>query len=82
MAASTTSQVYIDVIEDVMVKVRDEFVNNGGPGEEVLKELQAVISLLCLCYSHSSMISLLIIRMKKLMRLFDAFTSNLKRVLI
>lgn len=44
MAASTTSQVYIDVIEDVMVKVRDEFINNGGPGEEVLKELQAVIS--------------------------------------
>lgn len=42
-AASSTSQVYIDVIEDVMVKVRDEFVNNGGPGEEVLKELQAVI---------------------------------------
>ncbi|XP_027341172.1 transcription initiation factor IIA large subunit-like isoform X3 [Abrus precatorius] len=42
MAASTTSQVYIDVIEDVMVKVRDEFVNNGGPGEEVLKELQAM----------------------------------------
>ncbi|RDX81114.1 Toa1, partial [Mucuna pruriens] len=42
MAASSTSQVYIDVIEDVMVKVRDEFVNNGGPGEEVLKELQAM----------------------------------------
>lgn len=43
--AASTSQVYIDVIEDVMVKVRDEFVNNGGPGEEVLKELQAVIKL-------------------------------------
>nr|KYP58513.1 Transcription initiation factor IIA large subunit [Cajanus cajan] len=42
MAASTTSQVYIDVIEDVMVKVRDEFVNNAGPGEEVLRELQAM----------------------------------------
>ncbi|XP_061337944.1 transcription initiation factor IIA large subunit-like [Gastrolobium bilobum] len=42
MAASTTSQVYIDVIEDVMVKVRDEFINNGGPGEDVLKELQAM----------------------------------------
>ncbi|KAK4254925.1 hypothetical protein QN277_007998 [Acacia crassicarpa] len=41
MAASTTSQVYIQVIEDVMNKVRDEFINNGGPGEEVLKELQA-----------------------------------------
>lgn len=45
MAASSTSQVYIQVIEDVMNKVRDEFVNNGGPGEEVLKELQAVIYL-------------------------------------
>ncbi|CAI8592288.1 unnamed protein product [Vicia faba] len=43
MAASTTSQVYIDVIEDVMVKVRDEFVTNGGgPGDEVLRELQAI----------------------------------------
>jgi transcription initiation factor TFIIA large subunit len=43
MAASTTNQVYIDVIEDVMVKVRDEFVNTGaGPGDEVLRELQAV----------------------------------------
>lgn len=42
MAASTTSQVYVDVIDDVMVKVRDEFINNGGPGEEVLKELQAL----------------------------------------
>ncbi|KAJ7980813.1 transcription initiation factor IIA large subunit [Quillaja saponaria] len=41
MTASTTSQVYIQVIEDVMNKVRDEFINNGGPGEEVLKELQA-----------------------------------------
>lgn len=60
MAASTTSQVYIDVIEDVMVKVRDEFVNNGGPGEEVLKELQAVNYLPCLCFSHWSMIFLLL----------------------
>ncbi|CAK8575951.1 unnamed protein product [Lathyrus sativus] len=43
MAASTTSQVYIDVIEDVMVKVRDEFVTNvGGLGDEVLRELQAI----------------------------------------
>lgn len=25
-----------------MVKVRDEFTNNGGPGEEVLRELQAI----------------------------------------
>lgn len=44
MAASTTSQVYVQVIDDVVNKVRDEFVNNGGPGEEVLKELQSVIS--------------------------------------
>ncbi|KAE9593268.1 hypothetical protein Lal_00029113 [Lupinus albus] len=42
MAASTASQVYIQVIEDVVNKVRDEFVNNGGPGDEVLKELQAM----------------------------------------
>ena len=44
MAAITTSAVYIQVIEDVMNKVRDEFVNNAGPGEDVLKELQGVIS--------------------------------------
>jgi len=43
MAASTTSTVYIQVIEDVINKVRDEFINNGGPGEDVLKELQGVI---------------------------------------
>ncbi|TKY67381.1 Transcription initiation factor IIA large subunit [Spatholobus suberectus] len=42
MAAFTTSQVYIQVIDDVMNKVRDEFVNNGGPGEEVLKALQSI----------------------------------------
>ncbi|OIW08645.1 hypothetical protein TanjilG_03321 [Lupinus angustifolius] len=42
MAASTTSQVYIQVIEDVVNKVREEFVNNGAPGDEVLKELQAM----------------------------------------
>ena len=36
------SQVYIQVIEDVMNKVREEFINNGGPGEEVLKELSTV----------------------------------------
>ncbi|KAL5130162.1 Transcription initiation factor IIA subunit 1 [Glycine soja] len=42
MAASSTSQVYIQVIDDVMIKVRDEFVNNGGPGDEVLKELQSI----------------------------------------
>ncbi|KAK6788163.1 hypothetical protein RDI58_016688 [Solanum bulbocastanum] len=42
MASSTTSNVYIHVIEDVINKVRDEFINNGGPGESILKELQAL----------------------------------------
>lgn len=42
MASSTTSNVYIHVIEDVISKVRDEFINNGGPGESILKELQAL----------------------------------------
>ena len=39
-----TSTVYVSVIEDVINKVRDEFVNNGGPGESVLSELQGVKS--------------------------------------
>lgn len=43
MASSTTSNVYIHVIEDVINKVREEFVNNGGPGDSVLNELQGVI---------------------------------------
>jgi len=42
MATSTTSTVYIQVIEDVINKVREEFINNGGPGEGVLTELQGV----------------------------------------
>lgn len=42
MASSTTSGVYIQVIEDVINKVRDEFINNGGPGEGVLNELQGL----------------------------------------
>lgn len=42
MASSTTSNVYIHVIEDVISKVRDEFISNGGPGESILKELQAL----------------------------------------
>ncbi|XP_010535450.1 PREDICTED: transcription initiation factor IIA large subunit-like [Tarenaya hassleriana] len=41
-ASTTTSAVYIHVIEDVINKVRDEFVNNGGPGESVLNQLQAI----------------------------------------
>ncbi|KAK6118608.1 hypothetical protein DH2020_047650 [Rehmannia glutinosa] len=42
MASSTTSNVYIHVIEDVINKVREEFINNGGPGEGVLNELQGL----------------------------------------
>ncbi|XP_021894528.1 transcription initiation factor IIA large subunit-like isoform X2 [Carica papaya] len=41
-ASTTTSAVYIHVIEDVINKVREEFVNNGGPGDSVLTELQAM----------------------------------------
>ncbi|XP_050140909.1 transcription initiation factor IIA large subunit-like isoform X1 [Malus sylvestris] len=37
--AASTSGVYVSVIEDVINKVREEFLNNG-PGEDVLKELQ------------------------------------------
>lgn len=43
MGSSGTSNVYIHVIEDVISKVRDEFVNNGGPGDGVLDELQGVM---------------------------------------
>lgn len=39
--ATSTSTVYVSVIEDVISKVRDEFVNSG-PGEDVLKELQGM----------------------------------------
>ncbi|KAL4336018.1 hypothetical protein GQ457_07G042090 [Hibiscus cannabinus] len=42
MTSSTTSGVYIHVIEDVINKVREEFINNGGPGESVLNELQGL----------------------------------------
>ncbi|KAL9688013.1 hypothetical protein QQ045_032425 [Rhodiola kirilowii] len=44
MAASisTTSAVYIHVIEDVVNKVRQDFVDSDGPGEVVLNELQAL----------------------------------------
>ncbi|CAI0539905.1 unnamed protein product [Linum tenue] len=41
-ASTTTSSVYIHVIEDVITKVREEFVDNGGPGEAVLNELQGI----------------------------------------
>lgn len=43
MSSVVTSNVYIQVIEDVINKVRDEFVSNGGPGETVLNQLQGVI---------------------------------------
>lgn len=43
MGSSGTSNVYIHVIEDVISKVRDEFINNDGPGDGVLDELQGVI---------------------------------------
>lgn len=42
MATTTTSSVYIHVIEDVISKVREEFIGNGGPDESVLNELQGV----------------------------------------
>lgn len=42
MASSTTSNVYVNVIEDVINKIREEFVNNSGPGESVLNELQGL----------------------------------------
>lgn len=41
--ATSTSSIYINVIEDVINKLRDEFVDKNGPGEDVLKELQGVI---------------------------------------
>ncbi|XP_010521880.1 PREDICTED: transcription initiation factor IIA subunit 1-like [Tarenaya hassleriana] len=41
-ASTTTSALYIHVIEDVINKVRDEFINNGGPGESVLNDLQGI----------------------------------------
>ncbi|XP_057475073.1 transcription initiation factor IIA large subunit-like [Actinidia eriantha] len=42
MASSTTSGVYVHVIEDVINKMREEFMNNGGAGESVLNELQGI----------------------------------------
>ncbi|XP_059626569.1 transcription initiation factor IIA large subunit-like isoform X2 [Cornus florida] len=42
MSSSITSAVYVHVIEDVINKVREEFINNGGPGESVLSELQGI----------------------------------------
>ncbi|GMH12254.1 hypothetical protein Nepgr_014095 [Nepenthes gracilis] len=42
MVNSTTSSVYIHVIEDVINKVREEFVGPVGPGESVLSELQGI----------------------------------------
>lgn len=42
MSNSTTTTVYVHVIEDVVTKIRDEFINNAGPGEGVLNQLQGV----------------------------------------
>ncbi|KAK9727198.1 hypothetical protein RND81_05G264700 [Saponaria officinalis] len=42
MTTSTTSAVYIHVIEDVIDKVREEFLSDNGPGEKVLQELQSL----------------------------------------
>ncbi|KAL3829077.1 hypothetical protein ACJIZ3_017879 [Penstemon smallii] len=41
-SSTTTSNVYVHVIEDVINKVREEFINNGGPGDGVLTELQGL----------------------------------------
>ncbi|KAK4765239.1 hypothetical protein SAY86_026329 [Trapa natans] len=41
-ASSTTSTVYLQVIEDVIRKVREEFINSGGAGDDVLSELQGM----------------------------------------
>ncbi|XP_042475965.1 transcription initiation factor IIA large subunit-like [Macadamia integrifolia] len=40
--ATTTSSVYIHVVEDVIDKVRNDFIEGSGPGESVLNELQAL----------------------------------------
>lgn len=53
MASSTTSNVYVNVIEDVINKIREEFVNNSGPGESVLNELQGVITSSSFSFSFS-----------------------------
>ncbi|KAG6436221.1 hypothetical protein SASPL_101106 [Salvia splendens] len=42
MESTGTSNIYIHVIEDVINKVRDEFVSDGGPGDDVLAELQGI----------------------------------------
>lgn len=45
--ASNVSTVYLGVIDDVISKVRDEFINSGA-GEGVLNELQAVVFVILL----------------------------------
>ncbi|KAL8154080.1 hypothetical protein V2J09_011840 [Rumex salicifolius] len=42
MTTVTTSSVYIHVVEDVVNKVREEFVGDNGPGESVLSQLQTM----------------------------------------
>lgn len=48
--AANVSAVYIHVVDDVISKVREEFINDGA-GESVLNELQAVIYFFTLCIS-------------------------------
>ncbi|KAL7590764.1 hypothetical protein Lser_V15G38346 [Lactuca serriola] len=42
MVTSSTRTMYVQVIEDLISNIREEFINNGGPGEGVLTELQGV----------------------------------------
>lgn len=42
MVTSSTRTMYVQVIEDLISNIREEFINNGGPGEGVLTELQRV----------------------------------------
>lgn len=48
--ATNVSAVYVHVVDDVISKVRDEFINYGA-GESVLNELQAVIYFFVPCAS-------------------------------
>ncbi|KAK4760375.1 hypothetical protein SAY87_005268 [Trapa incisa] len=41
-ASSTTSTVYLQVIEDVVRKVRHESFNSGAAGDDILRELRGM----------------------------------------
>ncbi|CAH1432485.1 unnamed protein product [Lactuca virosa] len=43
MATSSTSTGYVQVIEDVINNIIEEFINNGGPGEVILTEFQGMM---------------------------------------